>query len=87
MNYDISLSYLNYKFNTLMLFSTTHTLIIGTNWKIISGHKEGQTQVDSPAYDSRTWWCHPIDIHFASKGIQGMLYLLLFQSYFNNILI
>ncbi|CAI6343864.1 unnamed protein product [Macrosiphum euphorbiae] len=43
----------------------------GTNWKIISGHKEGQTQVDSPSYDSRTWWCHPIDIHFASKGIQG----------------
>jgi len=43
----------------------------GTNWKIISGHKEGQTQVDSPSYDDRTWWCHPIDIHFASKGIQG----------------
>lgn len=43
----------------------------GTNWKIISGNKEGQTQVDSPSYDNQTWWCHPIDIHFASKGIQG----------------
>lgn len=43
----------------------------GTNWKVISGCKEGQTHVDSPSYDNRTWWCHPIDVHFASKGIQG----------------
>lgn len=71
-----------------MWFSiASHTHFSGTNWKIISGHKEGQTQVDSPAYDNRTWWCHPIDIHFASKGIQGMLYFYMFQSYFNNILI
>ncbi|XP_050526629.1 modular serine protease-like isoform X4 [Daktulosphaira vitifoliae] len=43
----------------------------GSNWKIIAGHKEGQTQVDIPSYDSRTWWCHPIDIHYSTKGIQG----------------
>lgn len=56
-----------------MSFSITkYDIHSGTNWKIISGHKEGQTQVDSPSYDSRTWWCHPIDIHFASKGIQGI---------------
>lgn len=51
------------------------SIYIGTNWKIISGHKEGQTQVDSPSYDNRTWWCHPIDIHFTSKGIQGNISL------------
>jgi len=43
----------------------------GGGWKLISGLKEGQTQVDSPAYDSVTYWCHPIDVHFATKGIQG----------------
>jgi len=37
----------------------------------MSGLKEGQTQVDSPAYDGVTYWCHPIDVHFATKGIQG----------------
>ncbi|XP_021916275.1 B9 domain-containing protein 2-like isoform X3 [Zootermopsis nevadensis] len=43
----------------------------GGGWKVISGLKEGQTQVDSPACDGITYWCHPVDIHFATKGIQG----------------
>ncbi|KAI5704605.1 hypothetical protein M8J75_007139 [Diaphorina citri] len=40
----------------------------GTNWKLISGKKEGQTQVDSPVYDKLTVWSHPIDVHFATRG-------------------
>ncbi|XP_018898557.2 B9 domain-containing protein 2 [Bemisia tabaci] len=43
----------------------------GPNWKLIEGDKEGQTQVDDPIYDEYTWWCHPVDVHFATKGIQG----------------
>ncbi|PSN38465.1 B9 domain-containing protein 2 [Blattella germanica] len=45
----------------------------GGGWKVISGLKEGQTHVDNPEYDNITYWCHPIDIHFATKGIQGTL--------------
>lgn len=66
------LIYVVYQYNVVFLLQIIHAHS-GTNWKIISGHKEGQTQVDSPSYDSRTWWCHPIDIHFASKGIQGII--------------
>lgn len=44
---------------------------------MISGLKEGQTQVDNPAYGSVTYWCHPVDIHFATKGIQGMMLSIL----------
>nr|CAD7575698.1 unnamed protein product [Timema californicum] len=40
-------------------------------WKVISGLKDGQTHVDNPEYDEAAHWCHPLDVHFATKGIQG----------------
>ncbi|KAL1458143.1 hypothetical protein WDU94_008314 [Cyamophila willieti] len=53
----------------------------GNNWKLISGKKEGQTQVDSPVYDKLTVWSHPIDVHFATRGVQGWpkLYLQVYH--------
>ena len=43
----------------------------GNAWKVIEGTKEGQTQVDHPTSEDFAVWCHPIDIHFATKGLQG----------------
>ncbi|XP_049813232.1 B9 domain-containing protein 2 isoform X3 [Schistocerca nitens] len=43
----------------------------GNGWRLISGLKEGQTHVDNPQYDEKAYWSHPVDIHFATKGIQG----------------
>ncbi|KAF4529859.1 hypothetical protein B566_EDAN017680 [Ephemera danica] len=43
----------------------------GGGWKVVSGLQEGQTQVDHPSFEEFAYWCHPIDIHFATKGIQG----------------
>ena len=43
----------------------------GGAWKLISGFKEGQTQVDNPENDQFAYWSHPIDLHYATKGIQG----------------
>lgn len=43
----------------------------GPSWKVISGLLEGQTQLDTPEFDEKTYWCHPIDIHLATKGVQG----------------
>ncbi|XP_014253483.1 B9 domain-containing protein 2 [Cimex lectularius] len=53
----------------------------GPGWQLISGQKEGQTQVDNPGYDEMTYWCHPIDVHFATKGIPGWpkIYLQIFH--------
>lgn len=45
---------------------------LGPNWKIVEGLKEGQTQVDSPIDGENIYWSHPVDVHFATKGIQGM---------------
>ncbi|XP_049813233.1 B9 domain-containing protein 2 isoform X4 [Schistocerca nitens] len=45
----------------------------GNGWRLISGLKEGQTHVDNPQYDEKAYWSHPVDIHFATKGIQGTL--------------
>ncbi|GFR15089.1 b9 domain-containing protein 2 [Trichonephila clavata] len=43
----------------------------GGNWKVIEGLKEGQTQIDNPLDCEISYWCHPVDIHYATKGIQG----------------
>ncbi|CAG2119082.1 unnamed protein product [Medioppia subpectinata] len=46
-------------------------LHFGTNWKVLEGLTTGQTQVDEPQAQETTYWCHPIDLHFVTKGIQG----------------
>lgn len=43
----------------------------GGAWKVLAGLREGQTQVDVPQNEERANWCHPIDLHFATKGLQG----------------
>ena len=48
-------------------------MLSGGAWKILAGLREGQTQVDNPQNHEAAFFGHPIDIHFATKGIQGML--------------
>uniref|UniRef100_A0A8C2SS20 B9 domain-containing protein 2 n=1 Tax=Coturnix japonica TaxID=93934 RepID=A0A8C2SS20_COTJA len=43
----------------------------GNAWKVLGGLREGQTQVDDPQADDMAHWCHPLDVHFATKGLQG----------------
>ena len=43
----------------------------GGGWKLLSGLREGQTQVDNPQSHDAAYFAHPIDVHFATKGIQG----------------
>jgi len=38
---------------------------------VLAGLREGQTQVDHPLTEDFAFWSHPIDIHFATKGLQG----------------
>lgn len=44
---------------------------LGGAWKIVAGLREGQTQVDNPRNHEAAFFGHPIDIHFATRGIQG----------------
>lgn len=46
-------------------------LLVGAAWKLLSGVREGQTQVDTPQIGDMAYWSHPIDLHFATKGLQG----------------
>ena len=47
----------------------------GGAWRLLSGLREGQTQVDRPSDGVEgaveAHWCHPIDAHFATRGLQG----------------
>ncbi|KAG7275388.1 hypothetical protein CRUP_021586 [Coryphaenoides rupestris] len=43
----------------------------GGAWRLLSGLKEGQTQVDFPQTGDTAYWSHPIDLHYATKGLQG----------------
>jgi B9 domain-containing protein 2 len=48
---------------------------VGASWKILGGCETGQTQASSGTYNGGTvlrWdWCHPIDVHYATRGVQG----------------
>ena len=44
----------------------------GSGWKLLQGIKEGQTHIDNPTYEEMTYWAHPIDVHYATKGLQGI---------------
>lgn len=48
-------------------------LYSGGAWKVIAGLREGQTQIDNPQNEEFAVWSHPLDIHFATKGLQGIL--------------
>ncbi|XP_006627517.2 B9 domain-containing protein 2 [Lepisosteus oculatus] len=54
--------------NSLFCKWGVHT---GGAWRLLSGLREGQTQVDSPQIGEVAYWSHPIDLHFATKGLQG----------------
>jgi B9 domain-containing protein 2 len=43
----------------------------GAGWKLLTGIREGQSQVDMPAFGDTAYFCHPIDVHFSTKGLQG----------------
>ncbi|CAH8436021.1 unnamed protein product [Heterobilharzia americana] len=43
----------------------------GIAWRLIEGIAEGETQVDCPLVGEKAYFCHPIDLHFATKGLQG----------------
>uniref|UniRef100_A0A3Q3WFX4 B9 domain-containing protein 2 n=1 Tax=Mola mola TaxID=94237 RepID=A0A3Q3WFX4_MOLML len=43
----------------------------GGAWRLLSGLKEGQTQVDIPQTGDTAYWSHPIDLHYATKGLNS----------------
>ncbi|KAL3314945.1 B9 domain-containing protein 2 [Cichlidogyrus casuarinus] len=55
----------------------------GNAWKLISGLNEGQTQLDIPMAGEEAFLCHPVDVHYATKGLQGWPKLY-FQIWSNN---
>ena len=59
--------------NTYVMLICKHICfcISGRNWRVLAGLQEGQTQVDTPLDEEMAFCAHPIDIHFATKGLQG----------------
>ncbi|XP_071528276.1 B9 domain-containing protein 2 [Panulirus ornatus] len=52
------------------------TLQLGGGWRVVEGLVEGQTQADQSEVNDNVSWCHPIDVHLATRGIQGWPKLL-----------
>jgi len=48
----------------------------GSGWKLISGVAEGQSQTDWPIDGERCCFNHLIDLHYATRGVQGWPQLL-----------
>ena len=65
----------------LYLIGFVSQYILGGAWKVLAGLREGQTQVDTPQSQEFAYWSHPIDIHFSTKGLQGMCKLCISHDY------
>uniref|UniRef100_A0A915BF65 B9 domain-containing protein 2 n=1 Tax=Parascaris univalens TaxID=6257 RepID=A0A915BF65_PARUN len=46
-------------------------LQIGGGWRVVEGETEGQTQTDLPEYEEVAYFSHPVDVHLATKTMQG----------------
>ncbi|TPX35598.1 hypothetical protein SeLEV6574_g08175 [Synchytrium endobioticum] len=46
-------------------------MVAGEGWRLLEGDESGQTHVDIPADRKNTVWSHPIDVHYATKTVQG----------------
>lgn len=49
-------------------------LVTGPNWTFIAGCSEGQTLSGKSNYENYVVWSHPIDVHYVTKGIQGLIF-------------
>jgi Ciliary basal body-associated, B9 protein len=62
------------EFRTILIRSpkkkTIH-LFLGSLWKFIEGESEGQTATDTNQIENKSIFIHPIDLHLATRGIQG----------------
>jgi hypothetical protein len=47
------------------------SLLLGSLWKFIEGESEGQTATDCNQIDQKSFFAHPLDLHLATRGIQG----------------
>ncbi|KAI9168161.1 hypothetical protein H9P43_007533 [Blastocladiella emersonii ATCC 22665] len=47
------------------------TVVSGTQWNTVEGCSTAQTHVDLPADGEWVVWSHPIDLHLATRSVQG----------------
>ena len=43
----------------------------GRTWELLEGLEEGQTQLTAAADGDMIVWAHPLDLHYACKGLTG----------------
>ena len=44
---------------------------VGSNFRLLQGQTSGQTQCDMPPEGETALLSHPLDVHYAVKGIDG----------------
>lgn len=43
----------------------------GSNFRVLQGSSRGKTHSDYPNDDEAAVWAHPVDVHYALRGIDG----------------
>ncbi|KJH47283.1 B9 protein [Dictyocaulus viviparus] len=52
-------------------YKQSFVIASGGGWRVVEGAVEGQTQTDLPSVFKEAYFAHPIDLHLATKTIQG----------------
>ena len=45
--------------------------VAGRSWELLEGLDQGQTQLDQAPDGEMVTWAHPVDLHYASRGLAG----------------
>mmetsp|Transcript_36972 Transcript_36972/g.82191 ORF Transcript_36972/g.82191 Transcript_36972/m.82191 type:complete len:177 (-) Transcript_36972:450-980(-) len=46
-------------------------IVAGRTWEMLEGLDQGQTQVDLAPDGEMVTWSHPLDVHYACRGLAG----------------
>jgi B9 domain-containing protein 2 len=46
-------------------------VVAGRTWELLEGLDQGQTQLDCAPEGEMVVWSHPVDLHYACRGLTG----------------
>lgn len=55
----------------LLLLAMQWGVVAGRSWELLEGLDQGQTQVDKAPDGEMVVWAHPLDVHYACRGLAG----------------
>lgn len=70
-NADASVPFLAQHITVNVCLFVQWGIVSGRSWELLEGLDQGQTQLDEANDGEMVVWSHPLDIHYACRGLAG----------------